>query len=345
MKQQNVTQMQKDVRVILEEAVNAAPLEGVTDVGTISINDVIKGVLTKAVAAVANVAPMELFASPKYKQYVKILAPVAAYNKVKVNKTAQTLEIPFLAYGHTMAEYSNIDSSSGITSVAYDILPSATTSSPTKVVVTLPENISGDTANLWVELAWNLTGRGEFSQTITIEQTANATGDVELSEPVQPAEALGNFTRYNGSYIFKPNDYLRFLYIQGDSWMRPVTTLTPMSSPFASIARSDVNMSVGNVDKPLVVDSFVGGKGALEIYPSPDETVDFVYVERPEINVAGTSINCDDGIYHAAVLYAAYLVAMIKGYNNAEQYKNAALESITQQQVPTNPTAGAETQK
>lgn len=344
MKQQSVTQMQKDVRVILEEAVNAVPLEGVTDVGTISINEVIKGVLTKAVAAVANVAPMELFASPKYKQYVKILAPVAAYNKVKVNKTAQTLEIPFLSYGHTMAEYSNIDFSSGITSVAYDILPSATTSSPTKVVVTLPENISGDTANLWVELAWNLTGRGEFSQTIYIEQTTDATGDAVFSDPADTEEQMNDFANYNGSYIYKPADYLRFFYVQGDNWMRPVTALTPLSSPFTSIARSDVNMSVGNEDKPLAVDSFVKGKGAVEIYPSPDYA-DFVYVERPVLSSDNTTINCDDGIYHAAVLYAAYLVAMIKGYNNAEQYKNAALESITQQQVPTNPTAGAETQK
>lgn len=341
MKQQSVTQMQKDVRAILEESVNSSDLEGVSDVGTISLNALIKGVLEKAVTAVANVAPMELFVNPSYQHSRQV--PIAAYNKVKVNGTAQTVEIPFIANGHTMAEYSNIDFSSGITSVAYDVLPSAETSSPTKVVVELPANTGASTNNLWILLSWDIEGVGEFSQTITIEQTTAATGNVELSEPV--TDACFKFTRYNGSYIFKPNDYLRFLYIQGDSWMRPVTTLTPMSSPFASIARSDVNMSVGNVDKPLVVDSFVGGKGALEIYPSPDETVDFVYVERPEINVAGTSINCDDGIYHAAVLYAAYLVAMIKGYNNAEQYKNAALESITQQQVPTNPTAGAETQK
>ena len=99
MKQQNVTQMQKDVRAILEESVDSSSLEGVSDVGTISLNDLIKGVLEKAVTAVANVAPMELFVNPSYQHSRQV--PIAAYNKVKANGTAQTIVIPFVFSGYT----------------------------------------------------------------------------------------------------------------------------------------------------------------------------------------------------------------------------------------------------
>lgn len=230
MKQQNVMNMIKDVRVILEETVNAASLEGVTDVGSISINEVIKGVLTKAVTSVANIAPMELFMQPSH------------------------------------VTYTGNDTTTGIF----------------------------------------------------------------------------NFTDYQGCYVKKPTDYLRTLYVQGNTWQRPVTVLTPLSSPFVSIARSTINLSVGNVEKPLAVDSFVGGNGVIELYPA-STSFEFVYVERPVITTesAVEKINCDDGIYHASTFYAAYLVAMIKGYQNAGEYKTAALETLTQTPVPTNATAGA----
>lgn len=333
--------MIKDVRVILEETVNAASLEGVTDVGSISINEVIKGVLAKSVTAVASVAPMELFMEPTYRKYAQVPAPVVAYNKVEINKTSQTVEIPFNAYGHTMAESSNIDFSTNVTSAAYDASPSSPTSVPTKLIIQMPANNGSSTREEWVELAWNVEGRGEFVQTVYIEQTTADSGSPVYSEPATEGK-MEKFAKYNGSYIYKPVDFLRFLYTQGDNWMRPVTILTPLSSPFTSIARSEINMSVGNEEKPLAVDSFVAGRGAVEVYPSP-QFADFVYVERPIITKSDglEYINCDDGIYHGATLYAAYLVAMIKGYANKDDYKAAAMDAIAVQAVPTNATAGA----
>ena len=102
MKQQNVTQMQKDVRAILEESVNSSDLEGVSDVGTISLNALIKGVLEKAVTAVANVAPMELFSTPSYQSAT--VNPVATYQHVKTSKVAQTIVIPFVFNGYTIED-------------------------------------------------------------------------------------------------------------------------------------------------------------------------------------------------------------------------------------------------
>lgn len=243
MKAQEVIKMVKDVRLILEENINSVPLEGVTDVGTISINRVIEGILVEAVTSVVKIAPMRLFSTPK-------IAPLAA------------------------------------------------------------------------------SGGVDNSGTILINSVQK------------------------GVWVKKPSDYLRFLYVTSSEWKRPVMELTTLSSPYLSIARSEINLSVGNAEKPLVVDSFYCGSPCIELYPftglistTAPINPQFVYAERPVITGATSArtINCDDNLYHAAVFYAAHIVALIKGYANSERYKLEAINALgLPNQVNTNATAGAE---
>lgn len=239
MTNKNVLSMIKYVRCILEENVNSVPLEGVTDVGSISINTVIESVLEKSVETVAKLAPMELFSNPKTVQY----------------------------------------------------------------------------------------------------RNAQATGYQQFH-----AFTGGR----NGGYISKPSDYMRMLVVECNGWERPVVELTQLSSPYVSIARSQINLSVGNNEKPLAVESFQGATGAIELYPLiSTDTATLVYVERPKITGSGSSkvIPCDDGIYNAACFYAAHLVAMIKGYANAKSYQDSALDSLNTPVKNVNATSGAEVQQ
>lgn len=251
------SEMIKYVRSILEENVSSVPLEGVTDVGTISINTVINSVLCDAIDSVSKIAPSSLFSEA----YVDVMG-----------KSSGTIG------GDRNAKFSE-----------------------------------------WIELG-------------------------------------------NGAYMFKPMKFLRCLYTEADNWKRPVTELTPLSSPYVSIARSEINMSAGNEEKPLATEAYAKFgtspdtvEGAtLEVYPKPgnDENITVVYVNRAYIVSARTtptvepeSINCDSGVYHAACFYAAYLVASIKGYPNADRYKASAMDALGTAVNYTNATAGAEVQK
>lgn len=323
-------QMIKDVRVILEETVNAASLEGVTDVGSISINEVIKGVLTKAVTSVANIAPMELFMEPKAIAYDGGNPWGPKYKSVEVGGAPHTgYYVPFTLPPTAHPE-----------DIAIDIQPTDSAVYSVSDIAADGKSFTFDTIDNVGGETWSasilFTYEGETVQMDVVQTNADDTYMNRTDTPVT------KFDKYMGGYIAKPDDYLRTLYVQGNTWQRPVTVLTPLSSPFVSIARSKINLSVGNVEKPLAVDSFVGGRGVIEVYPYC-EYVDFVYVERPVITgeEGQETINCDDGIYHASTFYAAYLVAMIKGYQNAGEYKTAALETLTQTPVPTNATAGA----
>ena len=303
MKQQNVIEMIKYVRSILEENINAVPLEGVTDVGTISINTVIESVLKKAVESIAKVAPMELFDNPKLA--LEKIYCFEADDEVEgfPDKVYALLSVPFEGdkiYSAIGEEIGSIESISG-----------------------------GD---LTIKLD-GVTGTAVYTRS-----------DEENDRPF-----VHNFSQYGGGYIEKPYDYLRMLVVECNKWERPVLDLTPLSSPYVSIARSPINMSVGNEEKPLAVDSFQGGHGAIELYPlTATPKVNLTYVERPAITgttLTDKTINCDDGIYNASCFYAAYLVAMIKGYANANSYQQSALDSLNVPVQNVNATSGAPVQQ
>lgn len=286
---QKVTDMIKYVRSILEENVSSVPLEGVTDVGTISINTVIENILRNAVDSVSKIAPASLFSDAK----------------------------------------------------------------------------------------------------VSIAERA---GEYETPEPTADDFSKWDVLGANGAFVFKPTNLLRCLYIEAENWERPVTVLTPLSSPYVSIARSEINMSAGNPEKPLATEAYTkigltptpnsvssgdssvamaapvnptpGGLyrqgSTIEIYPKPvvgegagavDKTATFVYINRADFSIQGTSpnqykaINCDNGVYHAACFYAAYLVASIKGYANADRYKASAMDALGVIEQNTNATAGAEVGK
>lgn len=301
MKQQSVIETIKYVRSILEENVNSVPLEGVTDVGTISINTVIKSVLPKAVESIVKVAPMELFDNPK-------VAPDKFFS----------WEIDTEAAGFPDVVYTFVEEPEGgdIYNAAGSKVGTIVSSATTSITIKLN---GGTTSQLYTR-----QGGGDF-------------------------DTWHIFDRYNGGYINKPADYLRMLVVECSEWERPVLDLTPLSSPYVSIARSPINMSVGNNEKPLAVDSFQGGHGVIELYPlKNDSAVSLTYIERPAITgttLNDETINCDDGIYNAVCFYAAYLVAMIKGYANANQYQQSALDSINVPVQNLNATAGAPVQQ
>lgn len=330
MKQQELNTFLKDVRVILEENVSTTPLEGVTDVGSISINQVIKGVIAKAVTAIAKIAPAELFSSPMSASFPVVNeTAVVNMSAIATPLSACTVNIPYVYKGAgTIAITADSGLGATITSYSsYSVVDFAVAGS----------DVTGEL---------HVTENGTEIYTIDVER-ASAQTSVQVTGDNPPVAY--RFSKILGGYFVKPADYLRTLFVQGDDWERPVTELTPLSSPYVGIARSEVNLSVGNTEKPLVVDSFRGGHGTLEVYPATDtHYVDFVYIERPEVTKDTTTnkeyINCDDGIYHASVFYAAYLVANIKNYSNAETYKTAALDAINVDRKPTNATAGAEIQ-
>lgn len=308
MKQQSVTDMIKDVRTILEENVSATPLEGVNDIGTLSINSVIEGVLTKAVTAVAKIAPMELFDEPSYRGLTNTENGI-----VRVPANGGKIEIPFITSQIIRGEISGREdipvaiSQDGVVSVN---IP-ATQEDPECYDLKLTDQARK-------QIMIDIVQSEEYKSVI-----------YELGLMVLPSKNT------NGVFAFRPSDYLRTLYIEGRGWERPVLEVSPLNSPYVSIARSGVNLSIGNKEKPLVVASFVNGRSAFEFYPNTDK-INIVYIENPKIQ--GTSektINCDDGILHASEYYAAYLVAMIKGYQNAEAYKNAAIEALASNASPT----------
>lgn len=299
MKQQEVKSMVRYVRAILEENVSSVPLEGVTDVGTISINTVIENVLEKAVESVVKIAPIELFSTP---------------NVVQFGQTSLTLYE--YVNPQSVPERVFISSQGGSDGKLYD---------GDGVII-------GKITNITSSLSGVLNNGTVISGYQNNHRTTGAPG-------------IHVFSNYeNGGYIYRPDDFLRMLYVISDEWERNITELTPLSSPYVSIARSSINLSVGNSEKPLAVNSFAGGVSSIELYPlTASAHVDLVYAERPKIVTEGgaRTINCDDGILHAACFYAAYLVAMIKGYQNAEAYKASALDSLNVNIANVNATSGA----
>lgn len=296
--------MKRDVRLILEENANSTPLEGVTDVGTISINNVIGGVLEEAVTAVAKVAPLGLFSSP----------------------------ICIISSGDCIA---SIPGTEG----GYIWKPDGTS-----------------IANAWASNHSYTVGDivkhtdTELNLTAGYACTTSHTSSSSFDDDIENWEKLNYPVSDNAPMI------LRMLSVYHESWLRPVVELTPLSSPYVSIARSDMNMSAGCEEKPLAVDSFIQkSSGAImptiELYPvSINKNIHLTYIEQVKVrNVAEGStyiekINCDAAIYQAAVFYAAYLVASMKGFSNAEAYKAEAMASLAMPVTNNNlnATAGAE---
>lgn len=325
MKQQSVTDMIKDVRTILEENVSATPLEGVNDIGTLTINSVIEGVLTKAVTAVAKIAPMELFDNPKYLDCSKVgIIHADPVGGCRISINIEDWDIPGdNKVSKIIASCDNPDA---------DVKKTLT-----QVEVLLPKDQEGEEVNIRI----GVTDCPEYTTYIKVVYSRKDAMQRVYMKAVPRVKEIRALNK-NGDVIDKPEDLLRTLYIQGEGWSRPVLELSPLNSPYVSIARSGVNLSVGNKEKPLVVSSFVKGKPVFELYPSAS-SLDLIYVEKPKIteekilveegieeDVYDTVkvISCDDGILHASEFYAAYLVAMIKGYQNAEAYKNAAIEAL-----------------
>lgn len=286
--------MKKDVRLILEENIGSTPLEGVTDVGTISINNVIGGVLEEAVTAVAKIAPMALFSMPSYWSCNPSSAGGDVFYIAKPDAVSSSTRYSAWEASHSYAVGDKVYYSDNVGSCSFICI------------------------------------------------TANNDSEFTISKwsPIEDRHA----------------PYLRMLSVENSTWLRPIVELTPLAHPYVSIARSDINLSVGNEEKPLAVDSFYYTSGSsnapipiIELYPAAlEDTAKLTYIEQVKIRaVSGADfINCDANIYQAAVFYAAYLVASMKGYANAEAYKAEAMASL---QMPItnnniNATAGAEVQ-
>lgn len=150
----------------------------------------------------------------------------------------------------------------------------------------------------------------------------DAVRDVYLRAPVSAFAAPYSFSDYpleinseKSGHIELPDDFLRFVSFQLESWPMPVYELTPLGSKTLSVQSNQWAGLRGTPEHPVVTVSPSKGGRVLRFWSALSEgegVTEALYMPKPDTGVAA-EMEVDKGCYRAAVYMAGALTASALG--------------------------------
>ena len=318
----NIFDVQRAVRVVLDQNKITDQLLAVGDVDTLALDDMIRDAVPRAIRAVLLVAPGVM---------IEDAVSGVASGEVQ-NQTYGTIIEDFKA---TFSE-----SPAGSGSKTYVIYAG------TKVRITSSTQISSSTQGQFLISKFSVPAGTILGD---VETTYKTSFEVELTQS-GPADAKAKALLYSGSagmdaqlindagranYFYArvplPQNFLRLLALKMTDWDYMVDHATPRGDATYAIQHSDVYSLRGNPHRPIVCVTPDGRN--LEAFGSVDPNAKleiFDYVAIPEIDTENNTIPISDKLYPSVIYYCASLVCTSLGdFNKATAMERIAMQYVT----------------
>lgn len=312
----NIFDVQRAVRVVLDQNKITDQLLAVGDVDTLAIDDMIRDAIPRAIRAVLLVAPG-----------VMIDDAVSGIDDLANTKL----------YGTIVAD---TDVKFGSDTTTYML------NAGTRVELTASSNISKINEKGQAKIAlfkvpagtliWNKDTTKQVSfEEDKIHATGGGAADVYAvlysSGGGVSATIKGDIAEGFYASITLPDNFLRLLSLQMSDWDYAVDHATPRGDTTYAIQHSNVYSLRGNPHRPVACIT-PDGK-TLEAFGCSDanQTVtSFNYVAIPEIDTSNNTINISDKLYPSVIYYCASLVCTSLGdFNKATAMERIAMQYVT----------------
>lgn len=318
----NIFEVQRSVRVVLDQNKISDQLVAVGDVDTLSLDDMIRDAIPRAIRAVLLVAPGVM---------IEDAVSGVATGEVQ-NQTYGTVVEDFKATFQESAAGSGTN-----TYVIY---------SGTKVLIKSTTEIVTSTNGQFLASGFELPAgtvvgdlstsyKTSFDVPVTHSTTLGTKAKVLLySGSVGMDAALINDTNRNDYFYARvplPQNFLRLLAFKMSDWDYMVDHATPRGDSTYSIQHSSVYSLRGNPHRPVVCVTPDGRN--LEAFGSSDPKAKlevFDYVAIPEIDTVNNTIPISDKLYPSVIYYCASLVCTSLGdFNKANAMQAIAMQYVT----------------
>lgn len=304
----NIHDVQRAVRVILDQNKISDQLAAVGDPETLSIDDMIRTELPHAVRAVLLVAPGVMIDDAISGVDGSGLALTTLTSKADtVIESGSKQYCLYAGTKVTLTQLSTVTMGQGVVTVTKYIVPAGTVvGSGTDYK---PIELDKDLLSVMTELKGYLHTQGGGI-------TATGYGDAS--------------TGFYAS-IQLPSNFLRLLALKLQGWDYMVDHATPRGDATYAIQHSDVYSLRGNPHRPIACITPDGRN--IEAFgcndANPVVTI-FDYVAIPEINTSNNTINISDKLYPSVIYYCASLVCTSLGdFKKANAMQAIAMQYIT----------------
>lgn len=328
-----ILDVQRAVRVVLDQNKITDQLIAVGDVDTLAIDDMIRDAIPRAIRAILLVAPGVMIDDAVNGiddlQNTNLSATIAAQQNVALYKVSGSGN----DRNKGTAISGNFALSAG-TKVALDTKAAALGNVSAGKVIIDGFTIPAGTV-VW-DKSYAVPVQKTFEEDVIGCAAGAGDGDKVLGVLYSSGGGVAATIKSDAQGVFYasidlPSNFLRLLSLQMSDWDYAIDHATPRGDSTYAIQHSNVYSLRGNPHRPIAVVT-PDGK-SLEAFGclSGDATMtSFNYVAIPEIDTANDTINISDKLYPSVIYYCASLVCTSLGdFNKAHALERIAMQYVT----------------